>query len=43
VAVEADYEYGAVKKQIQTAEEEIQKAREARKRSQEQRMSAGGY
>ena len=43
VAVEADYDYGAVKKQIQTAEEEIQKAREARKRSQEQRMSAGGY
>lgn len=43
VAVESDYEYATVKKQIQTAEEEIQKAREARKRNQEQRMGAGGY
>lgn len=37
VAVEPDYEYAKVKLQIQTAEEEIAKAREFRKRNQEMR------
>lgn len=32
VAVDSEYEYGKVKKQIHTAEEEIQKAREFRKK-----------
>ncbi len=43
VAVESDYDYETVKKQIATAELEIQQAREMRKRNQEQRMGSGGY